>query len=173
MCQEFVDYVEKEGSTLVHFGEKGSSTHMWQSIDRGVGKIFKDLMTDEVTTWSSLTRDNWEEWISQKMTASRRRILMTQFVGNAWRTYIHKYKSTHSKICTRAGMLVTLDGYGDGGIKLEGVPTWKADPHIELDDELREHYKSECAKHIIPAKVDVDLFTCVVRDVDKKSCHYS
>ena len=46
-------------------------------------------------------------------------------------------------------------------------------PHIELDDELREHYKLECAKYIIPAKVDVDLFTCVVRDVDKKSCHYS
>ena len=43
--EEFVDYIEKEGSTAVHFGEKGSSTHLWQSIDRGIGKIIKELAT--------------------------------------------------------------------------------------------------------------------------------
>ena len=96
---------------------------------------------------------------------------MTQFVGRAWRRYKDKFQATHTKICKRAGLLVTLDGYGDGEIKLEGVPTWKAQPHIELDDELREYYKKECEGHIIPAPVDVDLFTCVVCDVDKKSCH--
>ena len=173
--EEFVDYIEKEASTVVHFGEKSSSTHMWAAIDRGIGKLIKDLMADEITTWCSATRENWDEWASQKMSCSRRRILMTKFVGQAWRSYKSKYQASHTKICKRAGMLVTLDGYGDGDIKLEGCPFWTPTPRIELDDELREYYKAECAKHITPACVDLDLFTCtcVVRDVDKKSCHYS
>ena len=86
---------------------------------------------------------------------------MTKFVGQAWRNYKSKYQASHTNICKRAGMLVSLDGHGDGEIKLEGVPSWIPAPHIELDDELRQHYKAECTRHIIPAAVDLDLFTCI------------
>ena len=55
--EEFVDYIEKEASTVVHFGEKSSSTHMWAAIDRGIGKIIKGLTTDEVYTWCAATRE--------------------------------------------------------------------------------------------------------------------
>ena len=96
---------------------------------------------------------------------------MTMWIGEAWRTYIKKYQASHTKRCKRAGLLATLDGHGDGEIKLEGVPSWKQGPR-ELDDELREYYKAECARHITPAAVDVDAFLCVVCGVNKKFCDH-
>jgi len=41
--EEFVDYVEKECSMVVHFAEKSSSTHMRQAIDRGNWKDHQEL----------------------------------------------------------------------------------------------------------------------------------
>ena len=32
---------------LCHMGEKEESTHMWQAVDRGIGKILKQLYEQE------------------------------------------------------------------------------------------------------------------------------
>ena len=47
-CQEeFINFQEEHCHMVVHMGEKEESTHMWQAIDRGIGKIVKSLFEEE------------------------------------------------------------------------------------------------------------------------------
>ena len=56
-CQEeFVTFVEKEASLLVHMGGKGESTHMRQTIDRGIGKLIESLTEEEQGLWMQASR---------------------------------------------------------------------------------------------------------------------
>ena len=43
----FVSYMEEHCHMLCHMGEKEESTHMWQAVDRGIGKILKLLYEQE------------------------------------------------------------------------------------------------------------------------------
>ena len=80
---------------LCHMGEKEESTHMWAAIDRGIGKLIKTLIEDEQGGWMQASRAHVEEWNSQRMSCSRRRIIMTQWVGAVFRKYFAKYQKGH------------------------------------------------------------------------------
>ena len=158
-CQEeFITFMEKHCHMVVHMGEKEESTHMWQAIDRGIGKIVKSLVEEEQQNWMMSSRENVLEWNSQRMSCSRRRILMTQWVGGAWRKYCQKYRKTHEKICKRSGLLVALDDHDISEIRLEGVPTWRPSPTAKLDEHDRAYFKDLVKSHVVPAAVDVELF---------------
>ena len=119
-CQEeFITFVERHCKMLVHMGEKEESTHTLAAIDRGIGKQIKTLVEDEQGIWLTSSRENVDEWNSQRMSCSRRRILMTQCVGAAWRKYCQKYQKSHEKCCKRSGLLVALDDHGIHEIRLE------------------------------------------------------
>ena len=156
--EEFVSFVEEHCHMVVHMGEKDESTHMWAAIDRGIGKQIKTLVETEQCAWLMMSRDNVSEWNSQRMSCSRRSILMTQWVGAAWRKYCQKYQKFHDKCCKRSGLLVALDDHDIDEIRLEGVPNWRAEPTVKLDEHFRAYYKDLVKSHVVPKKVDAELF---------------
>jgi len=71
----------KEARTTHHLGEP-KFTHVWQMIDRHVGKTWKDLYFELQIEHLSVDAE-WEKFISLK--AWERRVLMTHWVGLAYR----------------------------------------------------------------------------------------
>ena len=53
-----------------------------QPVDAGYGRLFKVLVGKSLDAWL-LNGDNVERWESNKLTASDRRVLITQWVGEA------------------------------------------------------------------------------------------
>lgn len=51
-----------------------NATHVWQAIDRHIGKMWKDLYSEEQMDYLS-EEDNWQNF--DKLSASSRRILVT------------------------------------------------------------------------------------------------
>ena len=92
-------------------GEKGESTHMWQDINRGIGKLIKSLTEEEQGLWIQASRAHVEEWNTQRMSCSRLRIIMTQWVGAAFRKYLAKYQKSHERFCKMSVLLVALDDF--------------------------------------------------------------
>ena len=102
---------------------------MVQPIDQGLGREVKREMDGISMEW--LEDDGnlalWEVGLG----ASDLRILITQWAGEAWRRvlagdYVWKYFQ-------RTGCLVTLDGSGDAGIKMQGVEGFKFDRPVVPD----------------------------------------
>ena len=145
---------------VVHMGEKEDSTHLWAAIDRGIGRMIKMLTEEVQQLWLTSSRENILEWNAQKMSCSRRRILMTQWVGAAWRKYCAKYRKSHEKCCKRSGLLVALDDFDIDEIRIEGVPTYRASQNVDLDDSERAHFKELVSQHVMPKKVDLWEISC-------------
>lgn len=79
--------------TKHHLGEPGY-THVWQTVDRHVGKTLRDLFSD-VQLEHLIVDENWEKFV--KLKAWERRVLITQWAGEAWRG--HSVES--GKACSR------------------------------------------------------------------------
>ena len=66
---------------IVYFGPPGA-TDIWQPVDAGYGYILKKLTAQAQDAWMELD-ENLDLWTQGKLSASDRRILMTQWVGQA------------------------------------------------------------------------------------------
>ena len=96
-------------------------TDILQPVDAGAGKLMKYLYGLAQDEWLDLM-ENLELWESGKMTASQRRILMTQWVGKAIETYnSQRYADTRRRLFEKTGCFMTADGSGDHRIQPEGV----------------------------------------------------
>ena len=71
-----------------HFLGEPTYTHVWQMIDRHLGKTLRDLYSD-IQLEHLAVDGNWEKFVN--LTASERRILVTQWAGEAWRTHSHRW----------------------------------------------------------------------------------
>ena len=94
------------------------------------------------------------------MSCSRRRIIMTQWVGAAFREYLAKYQKTHEKCCKRSGLLVALDDVDLDEIRLEGDPTWRVPMTAVLDDDDRAYCRELVDARVVQKPTDlVDVET--------------
>jgi len=75
--------------------------------------------------------ENADKWYGEdnRFTASERRILITHWVGDAYRALIdERYDNFRREIFERTGCLLTADGSGDKLVKPEGLPDYKVPP---------------------------------------------
>ena len=74
---------------IVHFGVPGA-TDIWQPVDAGYGWLLKKLTAKAQNDWLEL-EENLDTWMGNNektLTASDRRILITQWVGKAADTLV-------------------------------------------------------------------------------------
>ena len=90
-----------------------------QPVDAGYGKLFKVYVGQALDRWL-LDGDNVEKWESNKLTASDRRILITQWTGKAAKK-IDSDTAYHKRLFEKTGLAMTADGSDDNLINLQGV----------------------------------------------------
>ena len=99
--------MEATGTYVLH-GPTGS-THVWQMIDRHVGKMHKDLLAEEQLEY--LADDDHNAGFSS-LSASDRRVLLTHWVGVAREFTLPASASSMENCCAASGLLLTLTGKG-------------------------------------------------------------
>lgn len=91
-----------------------NATHVWQAIDRHIGKTFKDLYMEEQMDWLG-DPDHFEGY--HKLTASERRVLVTHWIGDARARYLATKVKQHTNCCRASGLLLGLDGSGHPSVE--------------------------------------------------------
>lgn len=102
-----------------------------QVVDAGLGALIKRFAGEEHQRWS-MDDANWEEWTGSTLTASRKRVLMTQFYGAAWARACQQYDFV--KNFNQCGSNLTADGTGDKLIKLDKCGPFE----VTVGDALRD-----------------------------------
>ena len=110
--------VLKECNTL-HWISPPKYTDELQPVDVGYGKLFKVYVGKALDGWL-LNGDNVEKWASNKLTAADRRILITQWIGEAARQIDRDVRNCRC-LFEKTGLAMTADGSDNNLINLEGV----------------------------------------------------
>ena len=92
-----------------------------QPIDAGFGNEIKKKIGENLERWLEKD-DNIDKW-HDKLSARERRILMTQWLGDAWD--VLKSKSDYIwRLFQKTGCLITSDGSEDDQIKPQGLDNY-------------------------------------------------
>ena len=75
--------IMRGGNSLIDY-LPADTTDLIQTNDRGLGKLWKDKMTEKI---DEHLEQNWDVWFGSGVNASERRILRTQFAGEAGRNF--------------------------------------------------------------------------------------
>ncbi|KAK3731080.1 hypothetical protein QZH41_007971 [Actinostola sp. cb2023] len=89
-----------------------------QPIDAGFGKQMKAKFGEAMDKWLE-EDDNLDMW-HDRLSAKKRRILMTQWAGEAWRK-LSLDKMFAKKLFMKTGCLMTADGSDDNMIRPQGL----------------------------------------------------
>ena len=109
-----------------------------QVVDAGFGKLVKDLAEDEACDWMNIEA-NWLEWTGPRITASRKRILITHWYAAAYETACERFDFV--SVFDKTGSNLSADGSGDSEISLQGVPAFS----FTLEDAKRDCRTGELA----------------------------
>ena len=115
---EFKRVLKEECNTLLWLLPP-KCTDEAQPVDSGYGKLFKVYVGKALDAWL-LNGDNVEKWESNKLTASDRRILITQWTGEAAKQ-IDRDIRYRRRLFEKTGLAMTADGSDDNLINLQGV----------------------------------------------------
>ena len=137
---------------------------MTQPIDAGYGQVLKNKIRQVIDEWL-LDDDNLSLWLGhtdEKLTASRRRILISHFVGEAHQRLQHpNYHGFIWNCFERTGCLITVDGSGDSKIKPEGLSDYEVLPPLSRlgPDEAPEIavVEAEPPEDILEPEIDEDF----------------
>jgi Transposase len=111
-------------------------TDFLQAVDAGAGALIVQLYLDAQDTWLDLDA-NLEIW-EGKMSASMRRILMTQWLGAAWKKFCSsQYDHARLRWFEKTGMAMTSDGSRDFKITPEGTTAYSF-VRLDLADAAAE-----------------------------------
>ncbi|CAB1096297.1 unnamed protein product [Ectocarpus sp. CCAP 1310/34] len=112
---EFKEYLAKHCNTLAWYGPSE--------------------YTNEMDIWLEQS-DNLERWETASLTASDRRVLITQWMGAAM-ARLNSQQAYRYRLFEKCGMAMTVDGSGDDRITLEGLdkPYTFANDEDSSDDE--------------------------------------
>jgi hypothetical protein len=105
-------------------------THVWQTVDRHAGKTLRDMYADIQLEYLTVD-ENWDKFNSLK--AWERRVLMTHWVGEAWRRFRSDKKVAHVRFAECSGLRIRLDNVGDEKITVEANPAFKVQPFHPWD----------------------------------------
>jgi len=108
-----------------HFLGEPTFTHVWQTVDRHTGKILKNMYSDIQLEYLTVD-ENWDKYVSLK--TWERRVLMTQWVGEAWRRFRSDMRAAHVRFAECSGLRIRLDNVGDEKITVEANPAFKVQP---------------------------------------------
>ena len=95
-----------------------SSTDKVQAIDAGEGRQMKRLIGEQLDEYLE-DDENLEAWCGESYSASKRRIMITKWVGTAW-SKMSKYRAYRQRLFEKTGLLMTADGSGDKLINPQG-----------------------------------------------------
>ena len=107
-------------------------TELTQAVDAGLGRNLKVLTAKEMDEWMEV-KDNLEKWENGKLSASDKRILITQWVGAAWEKLFSDDSYHPGRCFERTGCLLTLDGSEDDKVNIQGFPKHKPPPASVAD----------------------------------------
>ena len=94
----------------------------------------KLLISREFENWLEVD-ENLDKWENGSISASEKRILITEFVGAAWHKLFSWADFKPVSYFQRTGCLLTLDGSEDNLLKIEGAPTYKPPMVVVNDDD--------------------------------------
>ena len=133
---EFKTLLKKHCNCDLHLLIAGCTDEI-QVVDAGFGALIKHHAQDVSDEWLGIDA-HWEEWTSTRMSASRRRILLTQWYGGG---YLRACKAfDFVKVFQSCGSAMTVDGSDDDKIKLQGAP---ADWTWSMEDARRDAVTGE------------------------------
>ena len=115
---EFKEYLAKHCNTLAWFFPANNTDEV-QPVDAGLGRFLKCEVGKQLDQWLEQS-DNLEKWETNALTASDRRVLITQWVGAAM-DKVDNRPEYRFRLFEKCGMAMTVDGSGDENINLEGV----------------------------------------------------
>ena len=105
---------------------------MWQVVDAGIAQTLKVLIGHNYQKWLD-KEDNVDIWFGHQkcLTAMERRILVAQWVRNAWQELCSsKYDHLRKRCWEKTGCLITADGSEDAKITPEGLADFKVPPPL-------------------------------------------
>ncbi|XP_065642725.1 uncharacterized protein LOC136074348 [Hydra vulgaris] len=138
VSDEFLNEV-RQHKGIVWFGVP-NGTHFWQPVDAGPGKAFKSRIKAEQNIWLE-NDENIELWLGnddRKLSAKDRRILITRWVGEAYRktSKDEKFLRMLYRSFAKTGCLNTPDGSEDDKINPEGMPAYAVPPPVNIDNPV-------------------------------------
>ena len=144
----FKDAIREIGG-LIWYGEP-NATDIWQPVDAGYGQQVKVMVKQAFFRWleDDYNSDLWYD-ATRSFTASDKRILVTKWVGDAWRKLNNvKYDAMRRRFFEKTGCLLTATGEHDELVQPEGLPNYQvpapsmADPSNDLpttnDNDIHE-----------------------------------
>ncbi|XP_065665464.1 uncharacterized protein LOC136086894 [Hydra vulgaris] len=139
VSDEFLNEV-RQHEGIVWFGVP-NGTHFWQPVDAGRGKAFKSHIKTEQNIWLE-NDENIELWLGnddRKLSAKDRRILITRWVGEAYRktSKDEKFLRMLYMSFAKTGCLITADGSEDDKINPEGMPAYVVPPPVDIDNPVK------------------------------------
>ncbi|XP_014675269.1 PREDICTED: jerky protein homolog-like [Priapulus caudatus] len=118
--KQFHEACREEINAIVYLLPE-NQTDKVQPIDAGYGKLIKSKVGEAMEGWLE-KEANLEEW-HDKLSAKRRRILMTQWTAQAWRE-LSTNKGLCKKLFEKTGCLMTADGSNDDQIRPQGLESY-------------------------------------------------
>ncbi|XP_065664823.1 uncharacterized protein LOC136086454 [Hydra vulgaris] len=134
VSDEFLNEV-RQHKGIVWFGVP-NGTHFWQPVNAGPGKAFKSHIKVEQNIWLE-NDENIELWLGKndrKLSAKDRRILLTRWVGEAYRktSKDEKFLRMLYRSFAKTGCLITADGREDDKINPKDMPAYVVPPLLTL-----------------------------------------
>lgn len=154
MQDDFKDSVSKAHG-LLWYGLPGA-TNLWQPVDAGYAASLNALIAIEHRQWLD-TDNHSERWFGNEepYTAKERRILTTQWAGDAWIALSSpKYDKQRKKCWSMTGCLVTADGSEDELVKPKGLDHYVVPPPSIVDPSNAE--PQENRDEVEPTELDPD-----------------
>lgn len=109
-------------------------------VDAGYAQALKSLVAIEHREWLDYD-NNCERWFNNEVayTAKERRVLITQWAGQAWKKLnTAKYDKMRWRCWEATGALITADGSDDEKIKPKGLPDYIVPPPLFIDPPAAE-----------------------------------
>lgn len=135
--------------TLVWHGPTGC-TDLWQPVDQGLGRAIKLRMGKLQQAWLE-DAENERKWVEDDLTASQRRVLLTQWYGCAVQEVFAR--GDMERFFEKGGCLVTVDGSADDRIMPDGIVGYRldrtrvADPALEIEINKYDRQVVAAAAH--------------------------
>lgn len=115
---EFKRILKEECNTLLRLLPPGCTDEV-QPVDAGCGRLAKVYVAQGLDEFL-LGGDNVEQWESNKLTSSDRRILITQWVGEVVKK-LNRGIRYRRRLFEKTGLMMTADGTDDDLINVKGV----------------------------------------------------
>ena len=115
--EQFHEIARKEINTTIYMLPE-NHTDKIQPIDAGCGRIIKLKIGTAMETW--LEKDNNLDKWHNGLSAKERRILLTQWTGEAW-SELNKNQTFFRRLFEKTGCLLTADGSDDFKVSPQGL----------------------------------------------------